>query len=112
MERSLSRRDFLKGSTLTAGALALGGGLPQAAGAASAQARTQVFFSRDISIDSLLRLYTCVSQHMTDKVTIKMHTGEPNGPNILPVAWAQRLLDVIPQSRVGGGALLPKQFTQ
>ena len=26
MERSLSRRDFLKGSTLTAGALALGGG--------------------------------------------------------------------------------------
>lgn len=88
------------------------GGLPQVAGAASAQARTQVFFSRDISIDSLLRLYACVSQHMTGKVAIKMHTGEPNGPNILPVAWAQRLLDVIPQSRVGGGALLPKQFTQ
>lgn len=97
MARSLSRRGFLKGSALAAGALALGA-FPHAAGAAAAQDKPQVFFTRDISLDSLLKLYSRVNQNITGKVAIKLHTGEPNGPNILPVAWAQKLLETIPQS--------------
>lgn len=114
MARSLSRRGFLKGSALAAGALALGA-FPHAAGAAAAQDKPQVFFTRDISLDSLLKLYSRVNQNITGKVAIKLHTGEPNGPNILPVAWAQKLLETIPQSSVVECNVLynsPRQTTE
>ena len=114
MARSLSRRGFLKGSALAAGALALGA-FPHAAGAAGAQDKPQVFFTRDISLDSLLKLYSRVNQNITGKVAIKLHTGEPNGPNILPVAWAQKLLETIPQSSVVECNVLynsPRQTTE
>ena len=114
MARSLSRRGFLKGSALAAGALALGA-FPHAAGAAAAQDKPQVFFTRDISLDSLLKLYSRVNQNITGKIAIKLHTGEPNGPNILPVAWAQKLLETIPQSSVVECNVLynsPRQTTE
>ncbi|MDO5537794.1 MAG: DUF362 domain-containing protein [Desulfovibrionaceae bacterium] len=99
MARTLSRRGFLRDSALAAGSLALGA-FPHAAAAAETQNRAQVFFTRDISIESMLKLYGLVNRNISGRVAIKLHTGEPNGPNFLPVAWAKSLLEVIPQSTV------------
>ena len=114
MARSLSRRGFLKGSALAAGALALGA-FPHSDGFAAALDKPQVFFTRDISLDSLLKLYSRVNKNITGKVAIKLHTGEPNGPNILPVAWAHKLLETIPHSSVVECNVLynsPRQTTE
>lgn len=112
MAQHLSRRVFLKGSVLTAGALALGS-FPEAR--AASQEKAQVFFTRDISIDSLLKLYARINQHITGKVAIKLHTGEPDGPNILPRAWAQKVQSVIPDSTIVECNVLyssPRQTTE
>lgn len=114
MKNSLSRRAFLKGSAVAAGAMALGT-FPRSNGFATEQDKAQVFFTRDISLDSLLKLYARVNQQIIGKVAIKLHTGEPRGPNILPVAWAQKLLETIPQSRVVECNVLydsPRQTTE
>ena len=112
MTRHLSRRVFLQGSALTAGALALGA-FPKAF--AASQEKAQVFFTRDISIDNLLKLYARINQHMTGKVAIKLHTGEPDGPNILPRAWAQKVQSAIPNSTIVECNVLyssPRQTTE
>lgn len=117
MIRPLSRRVFLKGGALAAGALALGT-LPGVSGFAASPetaGKAQVFFTHDISLDSLLKLYTRVNQHITGNVAIKLHTGEPNGPNILSPTWAQKLLATIPQSTVVECNVLynsPRQTTE
>lgn len=112
MAQHCSRRVFLKGSVFTAGALALGA-FPDAS--AASQHKAQVFFTRDISIDSLLKLYARINQHITGKVAIKLHTGEPDGPNILPREWAQKIQSVIPNSTIVECNVLyssPRQTTE
>lgn len=117
MARSLSRRVFLKGSAFAAGALAIGAfpGAGSFAASPDSAGKAQVFFTRDISLDSLLKLYARVNQNITGKVAIKLHTGEPNGPYILSPLWAQKLLATIPQSTVVECNVLynsPRQTTE
>ena len=60
-----------------------------------------VFFTRDLSAEGLCRIYSRVSENMTGKVGIKLHTGEPNGPNIIPRPWVETLIkDNLPNSAV------------
>ena len=52
---------------------------------------------------------------MTGKVALKLHTGEPNGPNILPRPWVQRLQASIPDSAIVECNVLyesPRQTTE
>jgi uncharacterized protein len=84
MADKISRRDFLQ-----TGALALGGvavsRLPGTGNAfAAQQENSRVFFTSDISPAGLLGIYAKINQGITGKVAIKLHTGEPHGPNILP----------------------------
>lgn len=51
-----------------------------------------VYFTRDLSADGLERIYRRVSQNMTGKVGIKLHTGEQHGPNIIPRPWVENLI--------------------
>lgn len=52
-----------------------------------------VFFTSDLSADGLERIFdTVVGSTLTGKVGIKLHTGEPNGPNIIPRAWVKKLV--------------------
>ncbi len=60
-----------------------------------------VYFTRDISPDGLIKLYKKVNQNIDGKVLIKMHTGEPNGPNILPRDMVKALVDYVPNSVLG-----------
>ena len=52
-----------------------------------------VFFTRDLSAGGLERIFRRVSQPLTGKVAVKLHTGERNGPNIIPRPWVRELLE-------------------
>ncbi len=57
-----------------------------------------VYFTRDISPEGLIKIYDKISKNINGKVAIKFHTGEPHGPNILPVPMVKALQEHIPNS--------------
>lgn len=115
--KDLSRRNFLKaaGSAVTLAAIP---SLLQ--GAARAQensppkktwegahalsphdpSKPTVFFTRDLSPAGVQKIYERINQRMTGKVGIKLHTGEPHGPNLLPIEYIMNLQGKIPRSAI------------
>ena len=55
--------------------------------------RSTVFFTRDLSENGLLKIYDRVSSVLGGKVAIKLHTGEAQGPNIIPRPWVRELIE-------------------
>ena len=51
-----------------------------------------VFFTRDLSEEGLKKIYDRVSSVLEGKVAVKLHTGEAEGPNIIPRPWVKELL--------------------
>ena len=51
-----------------------------------------VYFTRDLSAEGLQKIYRRISERLQGKVAVKLHTGEKNGPNILPRPWVEQLL--------------------
>lgn len=51
-----------------------------------------VYFTRDLSAAGLERIFQKVKETITGKVGVKLHTGEPHGPNIIPHAWVENLM--------------------
>ncbi|MBQ3347342.1 MAG: DUF362 domain-containing protein [Synergistaceae bacterium] len=52
-----------------------------------------VYFTRDLSPEGLRKIYARINQNITGKVAIKLHTGEPKGPNIIPREWVKSLIN-------------------
>ena len=52
-----------------------------------------VYFTRDLSAAGLIKAYEQVNEKITGRVGVKLHTGEPHGPNIIPRAWVKALLE-------------------
>ncbi|MCH4054417.1 MAG: DUF362 domain-containing protein [Atopobiaceae bacterium] len=52
-----------------------------------------VYFTREISPEGIMRAYEKVNQNITGKVAIKLHTGEPHGPNFTPASWVKEFVD-------------------
>ena len=52
-----------------------------------------VYFTRDLSAKGIMKAYEKVNGNITGKVAIKLHTGEPNGPNIVPSSWVKEILE-------------------
>lgn len=60
-----------------------------------------VYFTRDLSAGGLKKLYQRINANMTGRVGIKLHTGEKNGPNIIPRPWVKSLVDSeLPESSI------------
>lgn len=121
----LSRRSLLKGSVLAAAAAAAA---PAALAGLAATARAEenaapvqktpvigsknvtgtgasgsiakVYFSPVIDAASLIKLYNLVNEGIYGKVAIKVHTGEPNGPNILPRDLVKAFQAQVPDSTI------------
>ena len=93
---TFSRRDFVKSSVFAVGALATSS-LPMLVRAAE---RPKVYFSRELSAESLIRLYGRVNKDIGGKIAVKLHTGEPDGPNILPREWVRAFLAQLPNATV------------
>jgi len=68
--------------------------------ATTSQRKSQVFFTRDISVSGLLKIYSRINEAMTGKIGIKLHTGEPHGPNLLPIELIMGLQAQIPNSTI------------
>ena len=110
MKKHVSRRNFLKGGAVAVGTFAASGILANVQpvlaasggnGAGSSVAgKAKVYFTRDLSADGLRKMYAAVNQGMTGKVAVKLHTGEPNGPNIIPREWVKALLPDIPNATI------------
>ncbi len=52
-----------------------------------------VFFTRDLSEEGLKKIYDKVSSVLCGKIAVKLHTGEAEGPNIIPRPWVKELFD-------------------
>ena len=52
-----------------------------------------VYFTRELSGDGLEKVYNRVKEHIDCKIAIKLHTGEKNGPNIIPRPWVKQFID-------------------
>ena len=51
-----------------------------------------VYFTRDLSAEGLEKIYKKVKENIDGKIAIKLHTGEKNGPNIIPREWVENLI--------------------
>lgn len=61
-----------------------------------------VYFTRDLSAAGLTRIFDRVSGSLTGKIAVKLHTGEPHGPNIIPRPWVKELM----ASRMPDGTII------
>ena len=107
----LTRRTFVKLAGL-AGIVGLTGTLagcenksagdPNVAGANKIphDAKATVYFSEKIDAEHLIALYNKINGDITGKVAIKLHTGEPNAPNILPPDMVKIFQAQVPNSAI------------
>ena len=56
-------------------------------------AESIVYFTRDLSPEGLMKAYERVNGNISGKAAVKLHTGEPHGPNIIPPAWIKEFLE-------------------
>ena len=60
--------------------------------------KARVYYTKDISPYGLANLYQKINRDIGGKVAIKWHSGEPNGPNLIPVDMVKALQQSIPNS--------------
>ncbi len=103
-KHTTSRRTFLKAGAATVGAIALSNvvSLPGFGNAFAAEqtSKSKVFFTKNITPVDLVKIYSNINRGITGKVAIKLHTGEPNGNNLLPIELIKELQPRIPNSVV------------
>ncbi|MBQ7704374.1 MAG: DUF362 domain-containing protein [Selenomonadaceae bacterium] len=56
-------------------------------------AESVVYFTRDLSAAGLMKIFDKVKEVLSGNIAVKLHTGEPHGPNILPRPWVKTLID-------------------
>ncbi len=60
-----------------------------------------VYFTRELSPEALCRIYERVRGDIGGRIAVKLHTGEPHGPNIIPPAWVRVFLErECPRARI------------
>ena len=89
-QHNMSRRTFVKTSSVVMGGLALGG-MPLETHAAEKTA--MVFFCPTITPESLVAMYEALNHPLKDKVAVKISTGEPGGHNFLQPALIAPLVN-------------------
>lgn len=112
--KEINRRDFLK----MTGAAAAGFALSQVSGLGHVFAQApvigstyvpktdgqgscaKVYFTKHIDAAHLMKLYDFINESVYGKVAIKLHTGEPHGPNILPRDMVQAFQEHVPNSAI------------
>ena len=60
----------------------------------------KVYFTKTIDVAHLIKLYKIINENIYGKVAIKLHTGEKNGPNILPRDMVKAFQAQIPNSTI------------
>ncbi len=60
----------------------------------------KVYFTKKIDAEHLIKLYKKINENIYGKVAIKLHTGEKNGPNILPRDMVKTFQAQVPNSAI------------
>ena len=60
----------------------------------------KVYFTKKIDAEYLIKLYKMIDENIFGKVAIKLHTGEKNGPNILPRDMVKAFQAQVPNSTI------------
>ncbi len=55
--------------------------------------RSVVYFTRDLSPAGLVKIFDRISGVLQGKIAVKLHTGEAEGPNIIPRPWVKALFE-------------------
>jgi hypothetical protein len=79
MEKSISRRRFLKTSSIAVGTIAAVDLTVIGRAFAQQKAQSQVLFTKDLSPGGLLNIYAELKRPLPGNVAIKLHSGEPGG---------------------------------
>ncbi|MDR3565241.1 MAG: DUF362 domain-containing protein [Negativicutes bacterium] len=117
--KEFTRRDFLKAA---GGTMALAAAIPTFLQVSSAyaeesglkqvtwdgshavsaydQSKPIVYFTQDLSPAGVQKIYEKINKGITGRVGIKLHTGEPHGPNLLPLEYIKNLQSKIPNSAI------------
>lgn len=100
MVKNISRRSFMKKSAFVLGAIAVAyiRGIRKVVAASEEPAK--VFFTKDLKSQGLLKIYGKINGEITGRTGIKIHTGEPHGPNIIPREMVKALQQSIPNSNL------------
>lgn len=53
---------------------------------------SNVYFTRELSAEGLIKIYSALKAELSGRVAIKLHTGEKDGPNIIPREWVKELI--------------------
>ena len=75
-------------------------GCKNVTGTNASGATSKVYFTKNIDAEHLIQLYQKIYSEVTGKIAIKLHTGEPHGPNILPRDMVQKFQAQIPNSTI------------
>lgn len=115
---NISRRNFVKMATAAVAGASLTGlsGFVTGCGAkatenkqsvassgnagAQSSGKSKVYFTKHIDGEHLKKLYEKVNSEISGRVAIKLHTGEPHGPNILPRDMVRDFQAGIPDSSI------------
>lgn len=108
----MTRRDFLKAAGTAAvgvaaynlegvrNVFAAGEGSVKVTANGGAGSRAKVYFSKNINAETLIKLYDMINEGIYGKTAIKLHTGEKNGPNILPREMVKAFQAHVPNSNI------------
>ena len=89
----ITRRELIQSAIAAAGLMAT-----STMSSAAAPKKPIVYWTPELSGDALLRLYQLINKDITGRVALKLHTGEPGGPDILPREWIKQFQRAVPQS--------------
>ena len=60
-----------------------------------------VYFTRDLSAQGIKAVFERICESIDGRVCVKVHTGEQNGPNIIPSAWvADFMAEKLPNATI------------
>jgi uncharacterized Fe-S center protein len=96
MNKLVTRRDVLRTGGILAGAAL--GGYPLLDDVYAAPQKPKVYFTKDLSANGFKKMYPLINKELTGKIAVKLHTGEPKGPNLIPTEWVKALMPSIPNS--------------
>ena len=94
----MNRREFLKDTALTCGVLATSWIFSNEV-KASEESLPIVYHFKDCTVENLLKALDKVKGNLKGKIAVKLHSGEPHGPNIIPPSWTKKLVATLPNSR-------------
>lgn len=112
--KNLSRRKFIRlasGAVISMSAFSIMGcasshenetaaGNDTGNNTATGAENAKVYFTNDISPQGLIKVYDQIKGNLSGNIAIKLHTGEPHGPNLLPIDLIKNLQANIPNSTI------------